>query len=294
MNTHIAFSKMHALGNDFMVINGVAQKIDLTRAQIVEFSDRRRGVGFDQLLLIESANTHDADFLYRIFNADGQEVGQCGNGARAVAQFIHDQKLSDKKSIVLKTKDTLVECVFNDAEKIKTNLGVPKFSAKDIPIHAVAKNFFYTLTNENENIQFFAVNIGNPHAIIFVEDLDVAPVDRIGSFLAKHPIFPESTNIEFVRVLDAHTIQLRVYERGVGETESCGSGACAAVIATKLYQVVQAPLNNRVEKIPDDGVCASEGIDVQMPGGVLHVVWQGIGQPVWLSGEVKTVFTGEI
>lgn len=281
MNSKITFSKMQALGNDFMVINGVQQKIHLDSAQVIAWADRRRGVGFDQLLLIESTRTQGADFLYRIFNADGSDVGQCGNGARAAAQFIRQQKLSDKNKIILKTKNALIENIFEN-DTIKTNLGIPKFSPEDMPIRAIPENFMYTLEmDQGEKFNFYALNIGNPHVVIFVDDLELIPVGRIGSFFSNHTIFPESTNIEFVQVLQAHRINVRVFERGAGETESCGSGACAAAIANQLRQ----------NKLDEASLFETA---VHMPGGMLSVMWQGMGQPVWLSGDVATVFTGEI
>ena len=273
---NIKFTKMHALGNDFMVLDGISQSIRLNRERIVALSDRHCGVGFDQLLIVEPSNSAKADFFYSIFNADGTEVAQCGNGARALAKFIHDQKLTSKNLLKLQTHQMIIDVLFENEKTITVNLGIPEFLAKEIPTTFEKTGSLYSLQNESKNYSFEALNIGNPHAILWVDDLAKTQVEKIGKIFSTHPQFPQGANVEFVQILDANCISVRVYERGVAETFSCGSGACAAVIASKLHKNI------------------SDTVMVQFPKGALKVKWEGWGQPAYLTGEATTVFEGTL
>jgi diaminopimelate epimerase len=255
----IKFSKMHALGNDFMVIDGVNQVIQLSPVIIQALSDRHRGVGFDQLLLIQSS--HVADFSYTIFNADGTESGQCGNGARCVARFIHEKKLSAKKKLTLETKTThiVVELHDDKYQKITAELGVP------------------SIVPEEELLQFHtfhSIDVGNPHAIMKVDDITQIPVNDIGLFFNRSTRFSEGVNVEWMQMDTPQKLALRVYERGTGETQACGSGACAAMVcARKFYG-------------------ADSTMEVALPGGVLSIKWEGEGHPVCVTGNAVHVFDG--
>ncbi len=272
----INFSKMHGLGNDFVVIDAISQSIDLTAAQIRFIADRHFGIGCDQLLLVERPIKDSADFKYRIFNADGGEVAQCGNGARCFARFVRDKKLSNKNEIVVDTDAGQLVLRFDDQGLITVNMGIPRHEPTQIPLLVAKEAKLYSVKVAERNIEFAALSMGNPHAVIRVEDVKVAPLDTIGAELEHHPQFPERANIGFMQVIDRQHIELRVYERGAAETLACGSGACAAVVAG----IEQGLL--------DQDVC------VRLPGGELKINWEGRGQPVFMTGPAVLVFEGQI
>ncbi len=270
------FTKMHGLGNDFVVIDAIRQTIELSAEQIRRIADRHFGVGCDQLLLVEKPTSANADFKYRIFNADGGEVSQCGNGARCFARFVRDQGLTDKDEIVVDTDAGQLVLHVDDSGLITVNMGVPRFAPQDIPIRAQLESRFYTVMVNEVEKAFGAVSMGNPHAVLEVNDIQSAPVAELGAELENHVFFPERANIGFMQVIDRHHIKLRVYERGAAETLACGSGACAAVV----IGIEQNLLDDRVE--------------VGLPGGELTIQWSGRGQPVMMTGPAERVFEGNI
>ena len=272
----LQFTKMHGLGNDFMVIDGVRRQIELSADQVRFLADRRRGVGFDQLLLAEAAQGADADFRYRIFNADGGEVGQCGNGARCFARFVVEQGLTDKQCIRVETVSGLLELALLDDGQVRVNMGVPRLEPKEIPFEASARAPRYDLEVDGETLQIGAASMGNPHAVLQVADVDTAPVLALGSEIERHPRFPDRVNVGFMQVIAPDHIRLRVFERGAGETTACGSGACAAMVVGQL----QGSLNNEVR--------------VSLPGGDLVISWAGVGEPLFMTGPATRVFEGHI
>ena len=272
----IEFTKMQGLGNDFVVIDAVRQAVTLTPEQARRLADRHLGVGCDQILMAEPSADPALDFYFRIYNADGGEVGQCGNGARCFARFVRDKGLTDKTEIRVATAGGPMSLHVAPDGSVSVNLGVPAFEPAGIPFQAPERQATYPLSLNGEQIEISALAIGNPHAVQEVEDLDRAPVARQGPMIESHPRFPERVNAGFMQIVDAGRIRLRVYERGVGETLACGSGACAAVVAG----VQLGKLQNRVQ--------------VELKGGVLSVTWQGEGHPVWMSGPATTVFEGRI
>lgn len=267
---------MQGLGNDFMVIDAINQPVDLSSEQIKALADRHFGIGFDQLLLVEKPVRENADFKYRIFNADGSEVAQCGNGARCFARFVRDQNLSTKNSLIVDTlAGQLVLTFVNDA-LITVNMGVPRHEPGEIPMSTTKAATLYQVTVGENIINFAALSIGNPHAVIQVENVDTAPVDTVGAELERHPLFPERANIGFMQIVDRGNIRLRVFERGAGETLACGSGACAAVVAGIEQNLLD------------------ENVQVSLPGGKLAVSWKGRGQSVYMSGSATLVYEGQI
>ncbi len=272
----IKFTKMHGLGNDFVVIDAINQAINLSSEQIQRLSDRNFGIGFDQLLLVEAPVNSNADFKYRIFNADGSEVGQCGNGARCFARFIRDKKLSEKNEICVDTRSGQLLLTFDAQDLITVNMGIPKHQPAEIPLIADAEALTYCVIVNESDIHFGAVSIGNPHAVIQVDCIDTAPVTELGCALESHAIFPERANIGFMQIINRSAIKLRVYERGAAETLACGSGACAAVVIGIQQNLL------------DDTV------DVALPGGHLTIHWQGLGKPVYMTGPATSVFEGMI
>lgn len=268
------FSKMHGLGNDFMVVDATKQHFLANTQQIQAWADRHTGIGFDQLLLLEPNEDATHDFTYRIFNADGSEVNQCGNGARCIARFVNIKQLSDKTQLRFKTASSLLETELLDNGHVKVNMGIPELQPNKIPLKFEQQQNHYTLTNSD--ITFGAVSMGNPHAVIAVNDIAKAPLTTIGRNLSIDPLFPQQTNVGFMQIMHPQHIQLRVWERGAGETKACGSGACAAVVVGHLWQ----QLENHVL--------------VTLPGGELRIDWQGKGQPLWMTGDAVFVFDGEI
>ncbi len=272
----INFTKMHGLGNDFVVIDAINQTIELTPEQIRFMADRHFGIGFDQLLLVEPPVSHNADFKYRIFNADGSEVTQCGNGARCFARFVRDKNLSGNNEICVDTGSCQLTLRFDGQDLITVNMGIPKHSPDEIPLLAEQESKFYSVAVNNSEKAFGAVSMGNPHAVIQVNDIRSAPVHELGPALESHPIFPERANIGFMQIIDRQHIKLRVYERGAAETLACGSGACAAVV----IGIEQNLLDHDVV--------------VQLPGGELKIHWSGRDTPVFMTGPAVTVFDGRI
>lgn len=272
----IEFSKMHGLGNDFVVIDAIHQLINLTAEQIRNIADRHFGIGCDQLLLVEKPVNVNADFKYRIFNADGGEVAQCGNGARCFARFIRDNNLSQKDRIIVDTNaGQLVLCIDNSG-LVTVDMGVPRHDPAQIPLLKPEESKVYSVAVEAGQIKFAALSIGNPHAVIQVEDVTSAPLETIGAQMERHPIFPERANIGFMQVVGRDEIKLRVYERGAGETLACGSGACAAVVAGIEQDLLDQDVN------------------VGLPGGELKINWKGRGQSVFMTGPAVLVYQGQI
>jgi diaminopimelate epimerase len=272
----INFTKMHGLGNDFVVIDAINQQIALTPEQILLMSDRHFGIGFDQLLLVEKPVSANADFKYRIFNADGSEVGQCGNGARCFARFVRDKNLSDKNEIRVDTNSDQLLLRYNEDGQVTVNMGIPRHKPVEIPLLAEQESLIYKVSVHGIEQAFAAVSMGNPHAVIQVNDVKTAPVADLGHALENHAVFPERANIGFMQIIDRDHIKLRVYERGVAETLACGSGACAAVV----IGIEQNLLNHNV--------C------VELPGGKLKISWAGRGQAVLMTGPAMSVFDGTI
>lgn len=272
----LKFTKMHGLGNDFMVIDAINQPFNAEPAIIKSWAERRTGVGFDQMLVVEPAQTDSAAFRYRIFNADGGEVSQCGNGARCFARFVREKALTDKDVIAVETNAGPLQLEAVDESRVRVNMGVPQFAAAQIPLAADHEQAQYIISHEGEEIQFSALSIGNPHMIIQVENIDTAAVERLGPVLESHEFFPQRVNVGFMQIIDRRHFRLRVFERGVGETLACGSGACAAMVAAvKLGQ-----LDNQAK--------------ASLRGGELNLEWQGDGKPVMMTGETALMFEGEI
>ncbi len=273
----IKFTKMHGLGNDFMVIDGISQNINLNAAQIANLARRDTGVGFDQYLLIERSRHSDVDFFYRIFNADGQEVGQCGNGARCLARFAQHYGLTDKQSMTVETRTTRMRLQINPDQTVTINMGRPALQPAQIPLLAVEQAPLYNIPIDQRKSQaVHALSVGNPHAVIWVPDATGAPVYDLGKQISKHPLFPEQTNVGFMQILTPHHIQLRVYERGCGETSACGSGAVAAVAVGRLYYQL------------------AEVVTVSLPGGELVVAWPDMNGDICLTGPAMFVYEGEL
>lgn len=270
------FTKMHGLGNDFMVINGITQSISLTSELIRMLSDRNFGVGFDQLLLVEASSDPNIDFIYRIFNANGGEVGQCGNGARCLAHFVRDQGLTEKTKLTIATSTTKMELEILENDLVKINMGVPILDPELIPFDAAQQALSYAITTEQGPIEVGAISMGNPHCVIPIENIQDAPIDELGPFFQQHPRFRQGVNVGFLQVLNRNTVALRVYERGAGETLACGSGACAAVVYARLQDWV------------------NENVEVHLLGGQLCIEWAGPEYPVWLIGPATSVFEGRI
>lgn len=265
---------MHGLGNDFMVIDATHQDIDLTPKDIRALGRRDTGVGFDQCLIIEPSRQDSVDFFYRIFNADGREVGQCGNGARCLARFIHHYGLSKKKELTVATCTTSMRLKINDDSSVSVNFGHPKLAPGDIPLLAEKEQPVYSVLLKHEEISFHAIHVGNPHAVIKVEDVKQAQVGQVGETISKHPVFPEETNVGFMQIISPEHIMLRVYERGCGETKACGSGAVAAVAAGRLFHQLQGT------------------VKVSLPGGDLWVHWPRTEHDITLTGPASFVYEG--
>lgn len=272
----LKFTKMHGAGNDFVVIDGVHREVYLTAEQIRLLADRHFGVGCDQILLVERSQNDEADFRYRIFNADGGEVEQCGNGARCFVRFVHDHKLTSKREIVVETKSGLISPRLEDDGRVTVNMGAPVFEAARIPFTSDSDAIIQPLDVNGETVQITAVSIGNPHAVQVVDDIEQASVATLGPLIEHHPRFPRRVNAGFMQIVDRGHIRLRVYERGSGETMSCGTGACAAVVSG----IRRGLLDNVVQ--------------VATHGGVLTIGWAGAGAPVMMIGPAITVFDGEI
>ena len=274
MNLH--FTKMHGLGNDFMVIDGVNQAIQLDTDLIARWGDRHFGIGFDQLLLVERSTLANVDFRYRIFNCDGSEVEQCGNGARCFARFVHDKGLSAKREIAVETAKGMIYPRLEDNGEITVNMGQPRFLPQDIPFVADADSIVHTLDVGGQPFEMSVISMGNPHAVQVVTNVDSAPVAEHGPLIEHHPRFPQRVNAGFMQILSRRAIALRVFERGAGETLACGTGACAAVVAGIRRDVLD------------------EEVRVSTRGGELSIRWAGGHEPVWMTGPAETVYEGSV
>lgn len=272
----LVFTKMQGLGNDFVVIDGVTQPVSLDAARVRQIADRRYGVGCDQVLLAEPATRPDADFRYRIWNADGGEVEHCGNGVRCLARFLIDQGLAGAGLLTLETVAGLTRVTPGAEGLMQVDMGVPVLDPAAIPFEAKAPATQYPLTVEGETLDMGVVSMGNPHAVLVVPDLATAPVERLGPVLEHHPAFPNRVNVGFMQIIDPGHIRLRVYERGVGETLACGTGACAAVVVGRL-----------------NGWLA-ETVTVDLTGGPLVIHWPGKDHPLWMTGPAVAVFEGRL
>jgi len=272
----LRFTKMHGLGNDFVVFDGISQTVALSPEQCRRIADRHFGIGCDQILLVETPTRDDVDFRYRIFNADGGEVEQCGNGARCFVRFVHSHGLTDKTCIRVETASGVIEPCLLDKGLVRVDMGAPRFAPADIPFAAEAESLTYALKVGQHVIDIAALSMGNPHAVLRVNDLDSAPVDILGAAIESHARFPQRVNAGFMQVLTPHDIRLRVFERGAGETLACGTGACAAAVAGIRQDQLKSP------------------VSVHTRGGDLVIEWAGKDQPVYMTGPAETVFEGEI
>ncbi|HQO29122.1 MAG TPA: diaminopimelate epimerase [Accumulibacter sp.] len=272
----LSFVKMHGLGNDFVVIDGVRQTVRLTPAQLRFLADRHFGVGCDQILLVETASQPEIDFRYRIFNADGGEVEQCGNGARCFVRFVHEQGLSERREIRVETLAGVIVPRLEDDGSVSVDMGVPEFAAERVPFLAENEALIHSLRVADQDLAITVLSLGNPHAVQVIDDVDQAPVTLIGPLIERHPRFPQRVNAGFMQILDRQRIRLRVFERGAGETLACGTGACAAAVTGIARGLLDSP------------------VSVETRGGRLHIAWEGSGQRVQMRGPAQTVYQGEI
>jgi len=272
----LRFTKMHGLGNDFMVIDLVSQHAHIQPKHAKAWGDRHTGVGFDQLLLVEPPSDPDVDFRYRIFNADGSEVEQCGNGARCFARFVLDKRLTAKRRIRVQTKGGIIELRVRPDGQVSVDMGAPRLAPAQIPFQAEAEALSYRVEVDGRDIELAAVSMGNPHAVLRVDDVDTAPVRELGPRLEHHPRFPQRVNVGFLQVIDRHQARLRVWERGAGETRACGTGACAATVAAIRQGWMSSP------------------VQLELPGGRLSIEWSGPGRPVLMTGPAARVYEGQI
>jgi len=272
----LKFTKMHGTGNDFVVIDATQQAFTLSEKDISLLSNRRFGIGFDQLLVVGQSKIKDVDFSYRIFNADGGEVNQCGNGARCFVTFVHDKKLTNKDEIIVETRSGIIKPKLEANGSVSVNMGPPIFNPIKIPISVEKENNKYSLDVNDRRIEFGAVSMGNPHAVIIAKNIDDAPVETVGRLLENNELFPERVNVNFMEILSRESVNLRVWERGAGETLSCGTGACASVVFGIKVGLLDSPCK------------------VFTRGGELTIFWEGGESDVDLSGSAKSVFEGEI
>lgn len=273
----VEFTKMHGLGNDFMVIDLVTQRLHLTADLIRRLADRQFGVGFDQMLVVEPPDQPDVDFRYRIFNADGSEVEQCGNGVRCFARFVHERRLTKKTKIRVSTQSGIVEPELHPNGWVQVNMGEPRTEPAEIPFLVDHTAQTYLIEALQQSVELDVVNMGNPHAVLLVDDLDVAPVATLGAALESHVQFPQRVNVGFMQVLNRREIRLRVFERGTGETLACGTGACAAVVSGIRRGLLDA----------------GQDVRVHLRGGDLLIRWQA-GAVVWMTGPTASVYEGFI
>ena len=272
----LEFTKMHGLGNDFLMLDLVTQRVRLDEALIRRLSDRHFGVGFDQLLVVEPPHHPDVDFRYRIFNADGSEVSQCGNGARCFARFVRDRRLTRKDTLRVETASGIITLQIDSQGWVTVDMGPPRLEPNQIPFSAERAELDYRIEVEGTRYQIAAISMGNPHAVLRVEDVDSAPVETLGPLLESHPRFPERVNVGFMQVLNRQEIKLRVFERGAGETLACGTGACAAAVAAMRWGLVD------------------RDITVHLPGGPLRIRWNHDQASVLMTGPTARVFEGTL
>lgn len=272
----LRFTKMHGLGNDFMVLDLVSQHAHIQSKHARQWGDRHTGVGFDQLLIVEPPSNPDVDFRYRIFNADGTEVEQCGNGARCFARFVIDKRLTSKREIRVETKGGIIELTLRADGQISVDMGAPRLLPSEIPFQAESQALSYRVEVDGESVELAAVSMGNPHAVLRVDDVQAAPVHTLGPKLEQHPRFPQRVNVGFLQVLDRKLARLRVWERGAGETQACGTGACAAAVAAIQQGWMDSPLH------------------LDLTGGRLAIEWAGPGHPVIMTGPAVRVYEGQV
>lgn len=272
----LRFTKMHGLGNDFMVLDLISQHAHIQPKHVRLWGDRNTGIGFDQLLIVETPTTPDVDFRYRIFNADGSEVEQCGNGARCFARFVFDKRLTVKKQIRVETKSGIIELHLKGDGQVRVDMGAPRLQTAEIPFIAEAETLSHAVQVDGETVELAVVSMGNPHGVLRVADVDQAPVLTLGPKLECHPRFPQKANIGFLQIIDAQRARLRVWERGVGETRACGTGACAAAVAGIRQGWLKSP------------------VSIELPGGLLNIEWDGVGQPVLMTGPATRVYEGQV
>ena len=272
----LRFTKMHGLGNDFMVLDLISQHAHIQPKHAKAWGDRHTGVGFDQLLLVEAPTNPDVDFRYRIFNSDGSEVEQCGNGARCFARFVVDKRLTVKKQIRVETKSGIIELNLRPDGQVTVDMGAPRLVPEQIPFQADAEALSYAVEVDGQSVQLAAVSMGNPHAVLRVDNVDSAPVHSLGPKLEHHPRFPKRVNVGFLQVINRQQARLRVWERGAGETQACGTGACAAAVSAIRQGWMDSPLQ------------------LELPGGSLSIEWAGPGQPVMMTGPAVRVYEGQI
>ncbi|AUF98504.1 diaminopimelate epimerase [Pseudomonas sp. BIGb0278] len=272
----LRFTKMHGLGNDFMVLDLVSQHAHIQPKHAKQWGDRHTGIGFDQLLIVEAPNNPDVDFRYRIFNADGSEVEQCGNGARCFARFVLDKRLTAKKLIRVETKGGIIELDVRNDGQICVDMGPPRLDPEQIPFQAAEQALSYALEVDGQNYSIAAVSMGNPHSVLRVDDVLTAPVHELGPKIEHHPRFPQRVNAGFIQIVDRHRANLRVWERGAGETQACGTGACAAAVAAISQGWMDSP------------------VSIDLPGGRLSIEWAGPGQPVLMTGPAVRVYEGQV
>jgi len=272
----LEFTKMQGIGNDFVVVDAYTKPVFLSQSQIRRIADRHFGVGCDQLLMVERPTLPDTDFRYRIFNADGGEVEQCGNGARCFVRFVHDKGLSNKTEIRVETASGIITPALESDGQVTVNMGIPRFEPSSIPFIADKISPIYQLTVENKEIVISALSMGNPHAVQIVDNVDTAPVTQQGPLIESHARFPQKVNAGYMQILERQHIRLRVFERGSGETLACGTGACAASVAGIQLGKLESP------------------VLVSMRGGDLVIRWDGPNSPVWMTGPAETVFDGQI
>lgn len=272
----LKFTKMHGLGNDFVVVDAVSRKVFFNKQQIERLSNRNWGIGFDQLLVVEPPTNPDMDFRYRIYNSDGSEVEHCGNGARCFAKFVLDRELTNKRIINVETKRGAIQLRVLDGGLVTVDMGAPSFDPVDLPFTAEPQDGLYSIMAGETEYLMTPVSVGNPHAVIKVDQLMDEEVAKAGALLECHERFPRNVNVGFMQVISSDEIKLRVYERGVGETQACGTGACAAVVAG----IKQGWLSPKVT--------------AHLRGGDLHIEWQGEGQPILMTGPAEKVFEGQI
>jgi diaminopimelate epimerase len=272
----LRFTKMHGCGNDFVVLDLITQRLALRDRHVRKLADRRFGIGCDQVLVVEPPGRPDVDFRYRIFNADGGEVEQCGNGARCFARYVRDKRLTGKDRIRVETKAGVIELQITRNKQVEVDMGVPILEPERIPFDAPTRALTYPLDVDGDAHEIGAVSMGNPHAVLLVDDVDRAPVATLGPRIENHPRFPKRVNAGFMQVVNRGEIKLRVFERGAGETLACGTGACAAVVSGRLRGLLD------------------QHVQVLLPGGILTIDWPGEGRPVIMTGPATTVFEGQI
>ncbi|MBT5387491.1 MAG: diaminopimelate epimerase [Porticoccaceae bacterium] len=270
------FTKMHGLGNDFVVIDAVTQNVRVSASMVKRLANRSMGIGCDQVLVIEPPSDSNIDFNYRIFNQDGGEVEQCGNGARCLARYVKDRQLTGKNPIRVKTMNRVMTLELMDNKLVRVDIGVPQFEPSEIPFETDQRALLYPIDVDGKSYEIAAVSIGNPHAVLQVDDIDNAPVSELGAKLESHPRFPNKVNVGFMQIVDRENINLRVFERGVGETRACGSGACAAAVAAMQQELVDS------------------SVTVHLTGGDLRINWRGSSEPILMTGPAVSVFHGRI